>query len=309
MDSECGSRTNYKLSLVHPRHPRLFVDFDVVHPWKEGWAITNANADPRRVFRYRFSHGVFAETRLGRFSDGDGGADAGGSGRIPHRRVRRLAGARATDSLPLRSARSRTGTGLGPAGGVRSSGICPAVPSLSYSSMTALGLTALGVLLGGWILYPAVLWLVAQVRRRASAVSVAGVPPTVEVIVATRDAPDAVRTRVRNLLASDYPDRLGVTVAVDASAADRLEAIREAVGAMPGVQVVLGDPPGGKAAALNAGVRAARAGVLAFTDTAQTFESGTLGCWSPALTKQGSPGVWVPRRGGGSWRTGTFLVI
>lgn len=49
-----------KLSLVHPRHPQLFLDLDVVRPHPRGWVIVNANADPRRHFHYVFPPAVFA---------------------------------------------------------------------------------------------------------------------------------------------------------------------------------------------------------------------------------------------------------
>ncbi len=53
----------HKLSFVHPRHPHLFIDLDVVRPHRDGWAITNADADPSRLFHYRFTNGVFAGSR------------------------------------------------------------------------------------------------------------------------------------------------------------------------------------------------------------------------------------------------------
>lgn len=55
----------HKVSVVHPRHPRLFLDIDVVHRRGDGWAITNASSDPRRICHYVFAPQVFGETRAG----------------------------------------------------------------------------------------------------------------------------------------------------------------------------------------------------------------------------------------------------
>jgi hypothetical protein len=48
---------------------RLFIDIDVVRQFRDGWAITNADADPARIFRYRFDHGAFAGVQAARFVD------------------------------------------------------------------------------------------------------------------------------------------------------------------------------------------------------------------------------------------------
>ena len=58
----------YKLSFVHARYPHLYIDLDVVRGHRDGWAITNADADPSRLFHYRFAHGVFAGSRTRRFA-------------------------------------------------------------------------------------------------------------------------------------------------------------------------------------------------------------------------------------------------
>jgi choline kinase len=63
-------QNDFKLSLVHPGHPRLFVDIDVVGRFRDGWAITNADADPARWFYYRFERDVFAGVRSAPFLDG-----------------------------------------------------------------------------------------------------------------------------------------------------------------------------------------------------------------------------------------------
>lgn len=158
--------------------------------------------------------------------------------------------------------------------------------------MFALGLTALGLLVGGWLLYPAGLWLVSRRRSREAGRPITGAEPDVEVIIATRDAPEAIQARLRNILGSAYPpERLRVTVALDASAAASHAALRDALLSMHQVQVVLGDPAGGKAAALNAGVRAARAGVLVFTDTAQAFDPGTTAALVRCLQAPGVAGA------------------
>jgi cellulose synthase/poly-beta-1,6-N-acetylglucosamine synthase-like glycosyltransferase len=90
-------------------------------------------------------------------------------------------------------------------------------------------------------------------------------------VVATRDEPAIVVDRVRNLRASEYPaPLLSVVVAVDRTSSFPLEAYGQALDDL--ADVVAGDGPGGKAATLNAGVRAAGAcDVLAFADAGQEF--------------------------------------
>ena len=58
-----------KLSFVHPQHPRLYLDLDVVRPHRDGWVITNADADPSRLLHYRFPHAVFAGSRAMTLAD------------------------------------------------------------------------------------------------------------------------------------------------------------------------------------------------------------------------------------------------
>jgi hypothetical protein len=57
-----------KLSLAHPRHPRLYVDIDVVRTHRDGWAIVNNYANLGKVFRYHFPANVFAGTSEATFS-------------------------------------------------------------------------------------------------------------------------------------------------------------------------------------------------------------------------------------------------
>jgi cellulose synthase/poly-beta-1,6-N-acetylglucosamine synthase-like glycosyltransferase len=141
--------------------------------------------------------------------------------------------------------------------------------------LTGLVLASLAGLVTIWLLYPLVVGLLARVWSRADARPEAGAAPAwplVSVVVATRDDLETVHARVADCLAADYPaDRLEVIVALDrhgdvASAAAAL--------AFPGrtVRVVEGDAPGGKASALNAGVRAARGEILVFADARQRFE-------------------------------------
>jgi cellulose synthase/poly-beta-1,6-N-acetylglucosamine synthase-like glycosyltransferase len=96
------------------------------------------------------------------------------------------------------------------------------------------------------------------------------------VLVATRDDPAFALERVRNLRAGEYPTHLlRVLVAVDVNAAHSLDAYRAALSGL--ADVVSGDAPGGKAATLNAAVRAAgRADVLVFADVGQEFSAGAI---------------------------------
>ena len=132
------------------------------------------------------------------------------------------------------------------------------------------GALSVAALLVVWLGYPLAMHLLARTRaRRRPALDRR---PTVSVVIATRDPVDAVAARVEDVLATAYDAALlQVIVAADHLTAGEPFALSGAV------QVVRGDPPGGKAAALNAGVRAATGDLLVFTDTFQRFDRDAIG--------------------------------
>jgi cellulose synthase/poly-beta-1,6-N-acetylglucosamine synthase-like glycosyltransferase len=137
-----------------------------------------------------------------------------------------------------------------------------------------------------WGLYPALIGLVAAVMRRAGdrGGRAPEALPRVTAVVATRADAAAVRERVQDLLRSDYPEALlDVVVTYDARTTEPMLAWSGADAAR--VQVVRGDEPGGKAAALNAGVRVARGDMLVFADSGQRFGADAVRLLVQALTR------------------------
>ena len=135
-----------------------------------------------------------------------------------------------------------------------------------------------------WLVYPAGIFALAALRR-SSPGTPRTVQPAVSVVLATCDDAGTIRRRVSNLLASRYPsDRIEVIVAIDAArqgaTADELSNLD------PRVRAVLGDAPGGKAAALNAAVREARGDLLVFADAAQSFSEDSVARLVSALSDE-----------------------
>ena len=90
----------------------------------------------------------------------------------------------------------------------------------------------------------------------------AGELPTVSLVVPAYDEEEVIAAKVADALALDYPrDRLQIVVASDGSTDATAERARAA-----GADIVLELPPGGKVAALNAGVERADGEILAFSD-------------------------------------------
>jgi cellulose synthase/poly-beta-1,6-N-acetylglucosamine synthase-like glycosyltransferase len=149
-------------------------------------------------------------------------------------------------------------------------------------------LVSLACILAVWGLYPALVGLAAAVMRRGETrdAGAPAVPPHVTAIVATRADASAVRERVDDLLRSEYPaSRLDVVVAYDDRATEPMATWSGAEAAR--VHVVRGDQPGGKAAALNAGVRAARGEVLVFADSGQRFGPDAVALLVRSLLRPG----------------------
>lgn len=144
-----------------------------------------------------------------------------------------------------------------------------------------LGGGALAILLAGWIGYPLILRLLGGSRGHAIAPS-RPMYESVAVMIATRETPQMVRERVTDLRRTEWPaDRLTVVIGVDATSSHALEAYASLFADDTRIRVVSGDLPGGKAATLNAAMRAVRAEVVVFADSAQTFERAAI----PALVE------------------------
>jgi cellulose synthase/poly-beta-1,6-N-acetylglucosamine synthase-like glycosyltransferase len=126
-----------------------------------------------------------------------------------------------------------------------------------------------------WVGYPVLMAACARRRRDRGGIEVDDTR-RVSVILATREDAESIRKRVVDLFRTEYPrDLLEVVVGIDHASSGRgsdglLDLGKE-------VRVVSGDPPGGKAATLNAAVRAATGDVLVFTDTAQQFAPSAIG--------------------------------
>ena len=133
----------------------------------------------------------------------------------------------------------------------------------------ALTLGSALLLLIPWALYP---WLAIRLAaaRETEPASRGSAPESLSVVLATREAPEAVRARLTDLLAGTWSaGRLDLVVGVDGDA--ELYRFPDLAPAPHRLVVVAADPPGGKAFALNAAMRAVTTELVVCTDTQQRF--------------------------------------
>lgn len=115
--------------------------------------------------------------------------------------------------------------------------------------------------------YPLLLAVWARLRPRPIAAEALGKAPGISIIIAARNEAHRLPARIDNLLKLDYPaDRRQIIVVSDGSTDDTVRRMA----AYPAVETIA-VPEGGKALALNAGVKRARFDVLVFADARQTF--------------------------------------
>jgi len=141
-----------------------------------------------------------------------------------------------------------------------------------------------GLLSWTWVVYTAL--MASRARRNGGAAPRRAIDTTVSVVIATREDPAMVRARVQNIL--ELPDRTRVddiVVAVDQGAAWPLDAYTEVLAGV--AHVVEGDPARGKAAGLNAGVRACVHDVFVLADSQQRFVNGSIDALMVAFAEPG----------------------
>jgi cellulose synthase/poly-beta-1,6-N-acetylglucosamine synthase-like glycosyltransferase len=142
--------------------------------------------------------------------------------------------------------------------------------------MTLLGSLAIAGaagLLMVWLVYPIAIGIAGRFRRRPAGAGSA--EPTVSVVLATREPAPLILDRVRDCLATTWPAaRLEIIIAHDGAVS--IPDPASIFGAGTRVHAVVADEPGGKAAALNAGMRAATGDVVVFADTHQRYDPDTI---------------------------------
>jgi glycosyltransferase involved in cell wall biosynthesis len=132
--------------------------------------------------------------------------------------------------------------------------------ALFWSALSGIAYTHAG--------YPALLAVLS--RGRAGTHAPLDALPSVSVIVAAYDEEDVIAAKVDNLLSLDYPcEKLEVIVCSDGSSDRTLERAARA-------DRVLDLPRGGKIRAQDAGVRAARGEIVAFSDANSIWEPDAL---------------------------------
>lgn len=116
-------------------------------------------------------------------------------------------------------------------------------------------------------------WLVLRVFARRRPVQPAAIEPTVSVVIAARNEGPHLAAKLRNLAALDYPaHRLQIIVVSDGSSDETPAVLAE----FPEVIAVLLPVAGGKALALNEGVRRATGDLLLMLDVRQRLDADVL---------------------------------
>lgn len=146
--------------------------------------------------------------------------------------------------------------------------------------LALVAIVSTGLLFYVWVGYPLLIRLLAlgkaPMKRRPVRCN-----SSVSVVIATREPDGEILDRLTDLARTHYTSgTLQFIVALDARR-DSHEVPLTDLGIA--VQTVVGDGPGGKAGALNAGVRAASGEILVFTDTGQRFAPDTIGVLVSAL--------------------------
>ena len=165
-------------------------------------------------------------------------------------------------------------------------------PGRRSTRVSTLALVSIALLLYTWLGYPLVMWALGALLggRRAGSAAAPPDDALISVVIATRDDDAVIRDRVADVLATDLaPDRIEVIVALDAGRPSQEVALPLAGGTR--TRIVRGDDPGGKAAALNAGMRAAAGAVVVFTDARQRFDADTISRLAARLEESGRLGA------------------
>jgi cellulose synthase/poly-beta-1,6-N-acetylglucosamine synthase-like glycosyltransferase len=120
--------------------------------------------------------------------------------------------------------------------------------------------------------YPLLLVAWARLTQRTPRKSDRGPWPSISIVVAARNEGRRLRGRIRNLLETPYPGPREIIVVSDGSTDDTPAVVRSFGRAVSLIELA----PGGKPAALNAGVAAARGEIIVFADARQRFSPDAL---------------------------------
>ncbi|MFJ6166365.1 glycosyltransferase family 2 protein [Micromonospora orduensis] len=107
-------------------------------------------------------------------------------------------------------------------------------------------------------------------------------PPSVSVVVPTRDRPELLRAAIRAILAQEYPGPIEVVVVFDQSTPDG--SLADLAGADRAVRVISNGRTPGLAGARNSGTLAAEGQLVAFCDDDDEWLPGKLAAQVDALT-------------------------
>lgn len=123
--------------------------------------------------------------------------------------------------------------------------------------------------------YPVLLAILARLRRRSGEFPVPAALPSVTLLIAAYNEEAVIAAKLRNSLALDYPrDRLQILVAADGSDDRTAEIV--ASFADSGVEMSHRPARGGKMAAINRAMAAARGEIVVFSDANNAYEPDTL---------------------------------
>ena len=113
-----------------------------------------------------------------------------------------------------------------------------------------------------------------QAKREAARTFAPGYQPSVSVIIAAYNEAKVVNKTIDTLLSSDYPD-LDILVVDDGSKDGTADVVRAAYGGHPRVSVLV-KPNGGKASALNLGIKQCRGEIVVALDADTVFAPDTI---------------------------------